>query len=74
MMCKGLVLKLTLLMAVCGLTITATTQTANMAGTTATTVATSTVPQLLTYSSVLKDAEGKTLTNITGVTFLLYKR
>lgn len=70
-MCKGFALKLSLSVAVCSLPITAMTQTANVAA--ATTVATSAVPRLITYSSVLKNSDGKTLTTITGVTFLLYK-
>ncbi len=36
-------------------------------------VAASGVPRLVNYSGVLKDASGKTVTGITGVTFLLYK-
>lgn len=31
------------------------------------------VPNLINYSGVLKDASGRTLTSITGVTFLLYR-
>jgi hypothetical protein len=45
--------------------------------TTATSATTSTintaVPGLVNYSGVLKDINGKPLTGITGVTFLLYK-
>ncbi len=35
--------------------------------------ASATVPNLINYSGVLKDSTGRTLTSITGVTFLLYK-
>jgi trimeric autotransporter adhesin len=35
--------------------------------------ASGTVPNLINYSGVLKDSSGRTLTSITGVTFLLYK-
>ena len=31
------------------------------------------VPGLINYSSVLKDANGKPISEVTGVTFLLYK-
>jgi trimeric autotransporter adhesin len=34
--------------------------------------ASSVVPRVINYSDVLKDASGRTLTSITGVTFLLY--
>lgn len=69
MKCKGLILKLTLSAAVCSLAI-AIAQTTNVAAATA---ASSVVPRLINYSGVLKNSEGKTLTTITGVTFLLYK-
>lgn len=39
----------------------------------ATVASSSGVPSLINYSGVLKDAEGKTITGVTGVTFLLYK-
>jgi trimeric autotransporter adhesin len=36
-------------------------------------LATSAVPNLINYTGVLKDASGRTLTSVSGVTFLLYK-
>jgi hypothetical protein len=67
---KGLNLKLTFAAAVCSLSIAAIAETTYVSVTTATTSA---VPRLINYSGVLKNSEGKTLTTITGVTFLLYK-
>ena len=73
MKCKGLILKLGLSATLCSLSITAGAQTSNVNAQTATAAATSAVPRLINYSGVLKNSEGKTLTSITGVTFLLYK-
>ena len=39
----------------------------------ATTAANEVVPQLVNFSGTLTDLNGNPLTNITGVTFLLYK-
>lgn len=73
MKCKSLILKLSLSAAVCGLAIAAAAQTANVSAATATATATSTIPRLINYSGILKNFDGKTLTTISGVTFLLYK-
>ena len=70
MKCKGPILKFTLAAVLCSLSIAALAQTTNVTAATATTSA---VPRLINYSGVLKNSEGKTLTIITGVTFLLYK-
>jgi hypothetical protein len=67
---KGLILRFTLAAALGCFAISAMAQTASVSATTATS---STVPRVISYSGVLKNADGKTLTSITGVTFLLYK-
>ena len=70
MKCNGLILKFSLSVAMCCLSIAALAQTTNV---TAATAANGAVPRLINYSGVLKYSDGKTLTTITGVTFLLYK-
>ena len=38
----------------------------------AVTAASQVVPNLISYNSILRDSSGRTLTSVTGVTFLLY--
>jgi hypothetical protein len=42
-------------------------------GATAAVAASNTVPRVINYSGVLRDVDGKPLSGVTGVTFLLYK-
>jgi hypothetical protein len=42
-------------------------------GASAAAVSSSAVPHLMSYSGLLKDANGKTVSSVTGMTFLLYK-
>jgi hypothetical protein len=55
------------------LTVAAQQSAAPQAASTSAAIAASSVPQLLNYSGVLTDINGKPLTNVTGVTLLLYK-
>jgi len=70
MKCKSLILKFGLSAAMCSLSIAALTQTIPV---TAATTAKSAVPRSINYSGILKNSDGKTVTTVTGVTFLLYK-
>src|SRR5689334_11799465 len=58
---------------VCTSTLAGFAQVTPAAAGTATVNVTGAVPGLINYSGVLKDVNGKALTGITGVTFLLYK-
>lgn len=68
---KGLGLGLGLVAALCSVPIAGMAQQASSAAAIAT--ATSAVPHLVNYSGVLKDASGRAITSVTGVTFLFYK-
>ena len=67
--------KLSLIATVCAfpLTVSAQQMAAAEAASSAATGATSPVPQLVNYTGTLSDANGKLLTGLLGVTFLLYK-
>src|SRR5215467_7042813 len=68
--CKSLIFKFSLWAAMCSLSIAAPAQTTTV---TAATAPNSAVPRLINYSGILRNSDGKTMTTITGVTFLLYK-
>src|SRR5215831_3384479 len=70
MKCKSLIVKFSLSAAVCSLSIAALAQTTAVIAATA---PSSAVPRLINYSGILRNSGGKTITAITGVTFLLYK-
>ena len=67
--------KLSLIATVCAfpLTVSAQQMAAAEAASSAATGATSPVPQLVNYTGTLSDVNGKPLTGLLGVTFLLYK-
>jgi hypothetical protein len=60
------------LLIVCALMTSLTAVAQQNANAAAATAASNVVPSLINYTGVLKDASGRTLTTITGVTFLLY--
>lgn len=62
-----------LIAALCTMTDAGFAQDTAAAATATTSTANAAVPGLINYSGVLKDINGKPLTGITGVTFLLYK-
>lgn len=66
-------IQLSLAAIVCSYTLAGFAQETPAAAGTATVNVTGAVPGLINYSGVLKDVNGKALTGITGVTFLLYK-
>jgi len=73
MKCSKWGLLWSLVVALCSFTVDGIAQdTVAAPGTTASTTNTA-VPGLMNYSGVLKDVDGKPMTGITGVTFLLYK-
>jgi hypothetical protein len=68
---KSLGIGISLVAALCSVPITGMAQHVTAAA--SANIATRAVPRLVNYSGVLKDAEGRPMTAITGVTFLIYK-
>jgi trimeric autotransporter adhesin len=62
-----------LLAVVCSMTFPALAQDSAAVGAAATSTANGAVPGLMNYNGVLKDANGKLISTVTGATFLLYK-
>jgi hypothetical protein len=71
MKCRSLGFKLCLIAAVCSFSVASIAQ--QNAASTVTSSTASAVPRVVNYSGVLNDLNGRPLTGITGVTFLLYK-
>ena len=66
-----LLLGVLLLLCLCLMPLTSAAQASSTAP--AVVAASGVIPSLINYTGVLKDATGRTLTSLTGVTFLLYK-
>jgi hypothetical protein len=62
-----------LIVAIGSLALAAVAQTSNMASTAPSSTNSAVVPQLVNYSGVLTDVNGKPLTGVVGVTFALYQ-
>lgn len=74
MISKYLGLRLSLIAAVCGLPVAGLAQQTAAAGASTSTITNGTVvPKLVNYSGTLTDLNGKPLTSLAGVTFLLYR-
>ena len=70
---KSLGLELCLLAALCGLPLSAGAQQNAAAVSTTTAAAVSIVPKVVNFGGTLTDLNNRPLTDVTGVTFLLYK-
>ena len=71
---KSLKFRLSLIAAIGSLALAAVAQqTSNMASTAPSSISNTVVPQLVNYSGVLTDINGKPLTGVVGVTFALYQ-
>ena len=71
---KTLGLRLGLVAAVCFVTLIGFAQESTPVGAASAYASGNGIPGLINYNGVLKDINGKALTDITGVTFALYKR